>query len=273
VTEKRTPGQLQQFLTRDAANLIMSCFFHLRYEGEKMAPNAIAVGEAVAPSQLVTLNDSDSARRRIVIAQGPIDEDCLFCKTLTMRPHQLPWHDQLLTRVPHVGAVIAGLGAFAPGYVLVFPEQHVKSTLGIPKDDYPLFTDLLAVTIAKVTAAFGPPTIFEHGSCILENTRRSACLDHAHIHLLPGLYELSNSNAQADAAAVPRWQPRVIAAVAGYLFLQEPGAEPIYAADPGISQYFRRKVAAKLDFEDEWDYLLFPRLENVLETIKRFPRE
>ncbi len=189
-----------------------------------------------------------------------------------MRPHQLPWHDQILVHVPHVGAVIAGLGAFAPGYVLVFPEQHVRSTLSISKDDYPLFADLLADTIQRVTTVFGPPTIFEHGSCMLDNTRRSACLDHAHIHLLPGSYELS-SNAQEDAVIVFGRRPKIITAATGYLFVQEPGAEPVYVSDPGVSQYFRRKVAAKLDFADEWDYLLFPRLENVLQTIKRFPQE
>jgi diadenosine tetraphosphate (Ap4A) HIT family hydrolase len=211
-------------------------------------------------------------RGRVAIAQASIAADCFFCKVVSIRPHQLPWHDQLLTRVPQVGAVIAGLGAFTPGYVLVFPEQHVKSTLGIAKDDYPLFADLLTDTIERVTNAFGPPTIFEHGSCALENTRRSACLDHAHVHLLPGSYELSSNN-QEDAIAMFERLPAIIAAVTGYLFVQEPGSEPVYKSDPGVSQYFRRKVAAKLDFADEWDYLLFPRLENVLETIKRFPQE
>jgi diadenosine tetraphosphate (Ap4A) HIT family hydrolase len=189
-----------------------------------------------------------------------------------MRPHQLPWHDQLLAHVPHVGAVIAGLGAFTPGYVLVFPEQHVKSTLSIAKDDYPLFAELLTDTIERVTNVFGPPTIFEHGSCVFENTRRSACLDHAHVHILPGSYELG-SNKQEDAIAMFGRLPAIIAAVTGYLFVQEPDSQPVYRSDPGVSQYFRRKVAAKLDFADEWDYLLFPRLENVLETIKRFSQE
>jgi diadenosine tetraphosphate (Ap4A) HIT family hydrolase len=189
-----------------------------------------------------------------------------------MPPHQLPWYDKPLVRIPHIGGVIAGLGAFAPGYVLVFPEEHVQSTLRIAKDDYPLFADLLAATIEKVTAVFGSPTIFEHGSCILETTRRSACLDHAHIHILPGSYELG-SKPKEDATIIFGQRPDAIAPVMGYLFLQEPGTEAIYVSDPGVSQYFRRRVAAKLNLGDEWDYLLFPRLENVLETFERFPRE
>lgn len=147
----------------------------------------------------------------------------------------------------------------------------MESTLRISKDDDPLFTDLLADTIKKVTDTFGAPTIFEHGSCVLENTRRSACLDHAHVHLLPGSYELS-SDAQTDAVSVFGRRPKATAAITGYLFLHEPGFDPVYVSDPGISQYFRRKVAAKLDFADEWDYLLFPRLENVLATVNHFPR-
>jgi diadenosine tetraphosphate (Ap4A) HIT family hydrolase len=207
---------------------------------------------------------------RVAITQTSTNEDCLFCKVISVPPHQLSWFDRPLMHVPHVGAVIAGLGAFAPGYVLVFPEQHVESTLRLGKDDHPLFIDLLEATVKKVTAAFDSPTIFEHGSCVLERTRRSACLDHAHIHLLPGSYRLSDC-AQEDAAAVFGRRRPAVAELTGYLFLQEPGAEPVYLSDPGISQYFRRQVAARIDLADEWDYLLFPRLENVLETINRFP--
>ena len=54
----------------------------------------------------------------------------------------------------------------------------------------------------------------------------------------------------------------------GYLLLHEPPYGPQYRPDPGVSQYMRRCIAVKLGIPDEWDYLLFPRLENVTETAR-----
>ncbi len=195
--------------------------------------------------------------------------DCLFCQVLNVPPQDLRWHDRPLTRVPGIGAVIPGLGAFVPGYVLVFPEQHVASTLRVSRDTYPEFNDLLRRTASLVEASFGPVTVFEHGSCSRIDQRRSACLEHAHAHILPGVYGLSS------AIVSPRYDIRSCLTGAldtdlGYLLLDEPPVGPRYGADPGVSQYLRRCIAAKLDIPDEWDYLLFPRLDNVHETVRRY---
>jgi hypothetical protein len=63
--------------------------------------------------------------------------------------------------------------------------------------------------------------------------------------------------------------PRSAPAGIGYLYLQEPDCAPRYADDPGVSQFFRRKVAMYLGVDDEWDYLLYPRLGYVRQTIER----
>jgi diadenosine tetraphosphate (Ap4A) HIT family hydrolase len=197
-------------------------------------------------------------------------EDCLFCQVLRVSSDELPWHDKILGRAPEVGAVIAGLGAFVPGYVLVFPEEHTESTLRVrPRERFLEFVDQ---AVSRVTAVFGPATIFEHGSCATPNARRSACLDHAHLHVLPGSYGLAGSMQQRSARllndidhALKSLEP-----ADGYLYLREPSGAVWYAPDPRVSQYFRRMVADYLNAPDEWDYLMFPRLDNVRETIHRF---
>jgi diadenosine tetraphosphate (Ap4A) HIT family hydrolase len=194
--------------------------------------------------------------------------DCLFCRVVSRSGEDLPWHDQPLVHMPGVGAVIPGLGAFVPGYVLIFPQEHVESILEIPPSVSRQFSELVMRTTKAVSKAFGPATVFEHGSCSRAEIRRSACLDHAHLQILPGSYGLRNK-ALSSAALVQ--SDRVEAAKklkdAGYVYLHEPQCEPIYAADPGISQFFRRAIAANLNISDEWDYLLFPRLANVRHTI------
>jgi diadenosine tetraphosphate (Ap4A) HIT family hydrolase len=170
-------------------------------------------------------------------------------------------------RVPGVGAVIPGLGAFVPGYVLVFPEQHVESTLRIRGEAGSGFGDLLSRTIRFVTEVFGPVTVFEHGSCSQRNLRRSACIDHAHTHVMPGVYGLS-SFMPKPFGQLADWMERTLDTDVGYLLLDEPPNGPQYGPDPGVSQYMRRCIALKLGIPDEWDYLLFPRLENVTETTR-----
>jgi hypothetical protein len=200
--------------------------------------------------------------------RSAVVEDCLFCSVQSVPPDCLPWHDRPLARIPGVGGVIAGLGAFVPGYVLVFPEQHVESVLRIRQEKSAAFKDLIKRTVRAVGSTFGPPTLFEHGSCPREGVRRSACLDHAHVHILPGSYDLRSYVTNRGCSQGRASTERSLSGLAGYLFLHEPMMRPIYGRDPGMSQFFRRQIATALGVADEWDYLLFPRLENVSETIK-----
>jgi diadenosine tetraphosphate (Ap4A) HIT family hydrolase len=195
--------------------------------------------------------------------------DCLFCNVLAGPAEILPWHDQPLVRVPDVGAVIAGLGAFVPGYVLVFPEQHIESRLRMSSAPHQAFLELLWTTVERVAAIFGSPTVFEHGTCKDVSVRRSACLDHAHLHIIPGCYDLAKY-ARRAAEMTHHQVSSFTSHDSGYLYLQEPAAEPVYTEDPGISQFFRRQIAGEIGEADDWDYLLFPRLDNVRETIAKF---
>src|SRR5262249_19234928 len=124
-----------------------------------------------------------------------------------------------------------------------------------------------------IRATFGPTTVFEHGSCAMEGVRRSACLDHAHLQVLPGSYGLIHDVGVAQTDRRTPNSPKDSLDSAGYLFLHEPDTDPVYLLDPGLSQFFRRRIAAKLKIADEWDYLLFPRLDNVSETINRLKRD
>jgi diadenosine tetraphosphate (Ap4A) HIT family hydrolase len=194
------------------------------------------------------------------------DGDCLFCQVVSVLWKRLRWFDRPLIHAPGIGGVIAGLGAFVPGYVLVFPEQHIESVLQVPRELATPFSDLLQRTVDAVRSTFGPPTLFEHGSCSRKDARRSACLDHAHVHVLPRSYGLNSHVPEPVDDALGVSDSKALEC-SGYLFLQEPMTKPIYGPDPGVSQFFRRHIARALGMDDAWDYLLFPRMENVSETI------
>lgn len=200
-------------------------------------------------------------------------ENCLLCEVLARHTSSLPWHDRPLMRLSGIGAAIPGLGAFVPGYVLVFPEKHIYSTLSMPSACYDKFQEFCQTVLKRIEQVFGPTTIFEHGSCSVSPSRRSACIDHAHLHLIPGTYSLNQGDLrpiQPTSHTTPR-TPAL--AQRGYLLLAEPGRPVQHFDDPGVSQYFRRKIAAQLGYPDEWDYLLFPRMRNVEHTMCALDRK
>jgi hypothetical protein len=94
-------------------------------------------------------------------------------------------------------------------------------------------------------------------------------LDHAHIHVLPGSYELAARLPEPLVSAEDRRTAIETFGETGYIYLDEPSTPAGYTPDPGVSQFLRRKVSEKLDITEEWDYLVYPRLENVADTIAR----
>jgi diadenosine tetraphosphate (Ap4A) HIT family hydrolase len=60
------------------------------------------------------------------------DDDCLFCSVNHDPDDALEWYDRPIFREQDVGVVIAALGSFVPGYVLVAPTGHLSSIQGLP---------------------------------------------------------------------------------------------------------------------------------------------
>lgn len=198
-----------------------------------------------------------------------IDEHCLFCSVNNDPEEALSWYDKPLIRASDIGVVIPAVGAFVPGYLLVAPTVHLSSVQGLPSSRRPAFIDFVDRAVGHVEARYGPCTVFEHGSCRQSERRRSACLTHAHVHIVPGCYSF-------DLLRLPVHEFRTLAEFSeapadrrtdGYLMYREPGGLVCYGRDLGVSQYFRRHIATMLGSPDAWDYALFPHMENIRTTI------
>jgi diadenosine tetraphosphate (Ap4A) HIT family hydrolase len=197
-------------------------------------------------------------------------DDCLFCSVHHTPDDDLVWHDRPIVRDPGVGIAIAAMGSFVPGYVLAAPAWHLSSVQGLPTHVVSGFIGFLTAVVERVTARYGPCTVFEHGSCRSTERRRSACITHAHVHVIPGRYSLSALELPVRSfddlsafASVPVQERHD-----GYLMYQEPQEPVSYTADLGVSQYFRRHIAATLGAADDWDYALFPHWDNMRHTIR-----
>ena len=199
--------------------------------------------------------------------------DCLFCQVYAADDRELPWYDRPLIKQDKVGIAMCAMGAFVPGYVLISPAQHENSVRALAAERMPEFLAFVNDVVDIVERMYGPRTLFEHGSCRAEERRRSACITHSHIHVLPGAYSFTRLGLPvrpigtlADLVKVPPAER-----ADGYLMYREPGGLVQYSPDAGISQYFRRHIARMLGRPDEWDYALFPQWDNVRATQDTFP--
>lgn len=129
---------------------------------------------------------------------------------------------------------------------------------------------LLELVKLRIERKFETVTLFEHGGATSQ--RSSACIDHAHLHVIPGDYDISSTiNVQNSA----RYNDVAEFVRSGhdqrpYLMVQESGSACLVTNDQNQSQYFRRHIAKRLNRPDEWDYAACPNYDNVRKTISAF---
>jgi hypothetical protein len=191
---------------------------------------------------------------------------CFLCAINMQERASLPWYDRPLMEAQGVGIAVAGVGAFVPGYTIVASSLHVSSVQSLPKAMQGAFDEFVSTVVDKVQAYYGEVTLFEHGSCGDTQRRRSACIEHAHIQILPGSYSLTSLGLRIATFASIAEFLRAEGIDGGYLMYREPGGPVCYAEDVGVSQFFRRHIARRLGVDEEWDYALFPRWDSVRRT-------
>src|SRR5262245_29606701 len=98
----------------------------------------------------------------------------------------LTWPDRTLWLAPRAGLAVAGLGGYAPGYVLIAPIGHYVSLRAAAAAAGETFIAFVLEVASYLQDCFGPLTFWEHGGRSDTRARRSACVEHAHLHLTPG---------------------------------------------------------------------------------------
>ncbi|MCX5007782.1 HIT domain-containing protein [Streptomyces sp. NBC_00638] len=167
-------------------------------------------------------------------------------------------------------SAIPSVGSFVPGYLLVIPKRHLFSSSQLPQDLKRAFSQFITDLSSHLQSLYSSPvTIFEHGASESLNDKSSSCVSHAHVHLVPGDYDLvshmpdsGKSYASLDDFMEPRREYP-------YLMCSHSGRVHCYPDLP-ISQYYRRAVATALGKPDSWDYAAFPYWDNLRQTYKDF---
>jgi diadenosine tetraphosphate (Ap4A) HIT family hydrolase len=166
---------------------------------------------------------------------------------------------------------VPSLGSFLPGYLLAIPITHVNASCGIPEAKRARFAAFVGGLASRLSSLYGTEvTMFEHGACITDRQPQSACINHAHVHLVPGSYNLMSEmpalickHDSLQGFLAEEWDNP-------YLMLQDPGESIVGSEDALTSQFFRRIIAHRLGMSDCWDYAMFPFWENIKRTYLDF---
>ncbi|MCO6003393.1 hypothetical protein NE236_00175 [Actinoallomurus purpureus] len=204
-----------------------------------------------------------------------LEPACFLCRAAAGAT-DIPWTDRPLWLDPRYGVLVPGLGGLSAGYVLLAPVDHHHNLASASLDTgggADGFTDFVHALLTYLRAKMGSLTYWEHGGGYRPGVRSSACVEHAHLHIVPGTLDLPlppghrsyPSIGRALAALVGRSEVKD-----GYLLMGHSPGHCFVGRDVGISQYYRREWARLLGRADEWDYLLSEDPELTRKTIAAF---
>lgn len=190
-------------------------------------------------------------------------------------------YSRLIFRTSIVDA-LAGLGSMVPGYVLLMPRRHVRSVGELTVTEMLHVFDVAWIVANRIREAFGGTVVLvEHGSSGHNHSPSGACIDHAHVHLFPLDSAIDSTQFQIAGS-------RPIHNVTELSTLARMGKNYYYCcalscsdrfkghlvAEPRLkSQQARRIWAQALGRHDEWDWALFPFLNNAQLTATRLRRD
>ncbi|MEU1072551.1 MULTISPECIES: HIT domain-containing protein [unclassified Streptomyces] len=166
--------------------------------------------------------------------------------------------------------LLADLSPMTLGHLLLLPVDHYVSFAQLVKD----FGDELRAFMGTLEPAyretFGAFTVLEHGSC--PGMESSACISHAHWHILPvdgrRMNELIAADGLASTALTGLDDLAGFDDAPYFLCLHEEGAR-VYRPRRGMPrQYLRSRVARTVGIADPlWDYALVVRKDLFRETV------
>ena len=143
------------------------------------------------------------------------------------------------------------------GHTLIVTRRHIGS---MASSGVSVREELLALksrVVKAVESAFGPTTRFEHGAA---GARRAAgaCVDHAHLHVVPGIYDLRPSIAK-DFSSIRSFggYREALAEFDGlpYLVVEvDNGGTVGTEAQACTTQYLRRLVAISANANERWNW-------------------
>jgi hypothetical protein len=157
-------------------------------------------------------------------------------------------------------ALMPSLGALGEHHLLLVPRNHYRSIARAwSKLDQAAPIELISLMRKKLDP--GSALIFEHGEPESGPARTGACIDHAHLHILPGMGRFLDRVAthfQFDTTYRSLEDAMLEADRNGYHLIGAIGEETEIhlrsISGPVPSQFLRRIIARAIGTRDSWDW-------------------
>lgn len=197
---------------------------------------------------------------------------CLLCDELWSKnplSHQLNLWDDPVNKVIFESkhfVVLRDISPIIPGHCLILTKKHFTSFSRLPNNWWTELGNIKKKAIPVIASRFGDPFLFEHGS-VSGKMKVGACIEHAHIHLIPAYVSVTDSLSDYTNAPLQCSQismPEVFTGVkASYLYYEDQNGYGCIIENPRQpvpQQIIRRIVAKKYKIADwDWKKVLYKR--------------
>ncbi|MFG1696785.1 HIT family protein [Nonomuraea sp. NPDC049309] len=189
--------------------------------------------------------------------------DCPFC-VLTAEGRSPVWShlfpaengDEVILESSSFLAVL-DTAPLAEGHLLIIPDRHVTALASLPEPERDELQDVKHVVESMLKEVYGPVLYFEHGA---ESRGRhaGACIDHAHLHLVPGDADLLPHVARdyPDVRVFASYGDALDGLAGGAYVMFGRQAGRVYGASAPVcvTQYLRRLVARQTQPQAGWNW-------------------
>jgi diadenosine tetraphosphate (Ap4A) HIT family hydrolase len=198
--------------------------------------------------------------------------DCLFCSIQEISNPSNP-EDEVIDESENFYAK-AALGHFVFGYTLIISKEHFPSFACVPEHQFLELEAFRNNVLGKLhNICPHPISIMEHGA--LNRCRRGgACVDHAHLHLMPlaaDLYPALSERFSFDELESISELRRFNDAQVPYLYYQREGfrSHGVGLSQDVPSQLLRQIACQALGTPELWDW----RNRPLRDVLQRFTSE
>lgn len=196
-----------------------------------------------------------------------MDYECEFCMKIADPASRSSRYDFHVIWSDDNFHVVVALGALTGGHLLLVSNSHRLAMSELSEKEWDALGPVLRHWTSRLEQSWGQePLSFEHGPSA--NSSSGACVYHAHLQLLP-LAGVGNGDLVVKGMTrIPSMrQLRNCYPAGGYLMVSVAGITWAMSDKEVVSQFFRRRICALQGHPDGWDYLAYPNLVAMDETI------
>jgi len=171
-------------------------------------------------------------------------------------------------------SLVADLSPLAAGHLLLLSNRHYLSFGEVLSDHAEEVGEAFLHVFGKYAETFGDPVVLEHGSSRAMDG--SACIAHAHLHLLPlrlgAVHEVMTSDG-LSASELPGMDSLRIFGDQGlpYFYCGNRAVHRVYGVSRVMRRQYLRSVAGRLlgMADPEWDYAIVVRRQLLRATMAK----